>query len=607
MEEEFSHIYIFNLRGDARTQGETRQKEAGNIFDQGSRAPIAIIFLIKASKIQATTKQAAQNHVNKAEIYYYDIGDYLSKDQKLNIITRFKSIENLPFAKITPNKDYDWINQRDYSYLEFVPIANKKLKEIPLSAIKSLKNKDKIDEEVFLKGYVDIFEMYSQGVLSSRDAWCFNFSKQDLEKNMSFMIENYNGEVVKKENNANYKPIMDKDKINWSRDLRKSFDKDLKFDFHKEGLIVECLYRPFTKCHLYLAKHFNEMLYQMPQIYPATQAKNINILDCQAEFEAQAKQFFKAYKYLPNLTICISGIGADDFSSLISNQITELAFMMNSQCFPLYYYEKIENLQKDANLFSQDGKLISLDKNEADTSFYKRKDAIRDETLDFVRGLYKDEKISKEDIFYYIYGLLNHKVYKDKYKDNLSKMLPRIPFVRDFRQISNLGRDLSTLHLSYENYSQKTVAFIMPRNKINEAGPLFWNKNESEAFMQSLKDEDFTFEKMRFLIKGRKDRIIFNDKIALTNIPLKAYEFVVNGKSAIEWIMERYQVKIDKESGIKNDPNLYECENGALKGLKGGKYILNLLLSVVYVSVETVQILEKLSQFSIQTLKKIKP
>lgn len=312
LEKEFDEIYIFNLRGNINKNMQDKESGEGeNIFGNASKTPVAIIILIKDKKEKAS---------NKAEFYYYDIGNDLSRDQKLNIITHFKSIENLPFAKITPNKDYDWINQRDYSYLEFVPIANKKLKEIPLSAIKSLKNKDKIDEEVFLKGYVDIFEMFSMGIVSNRDPWVYNFSKQDLEKNMSFMIENYNGEVVKKENNANYEPIMDKDKINWSRDLRKSFDKDLKFDFHKEGLIVECLYRPFTKCHLYLAKHFNEMLCQMPQIYPTTKAKNMNILDCEADFEAQAKQFFKAYKYLPNLTICIDeggqGGGAFNKSNL---------------------------------------------------------------------------------------------------------------------------------------------------------------------------------------------------------------------------------------------------------------------------------------------------
>lgn len=523
---------------------------------------------------------------HKAKIHYYDIGDYLDRQSKLNIIQNFKSIEGIEkagkFTLITPNKDYDWINQRDYSYLEFMPLGNVKTK---------LKALPKINGKVQL----EFFEIFSQGLITNRDAWCINFSKEHLETNMRLMIKNYNSEVENLENNPNYQPTMDSTKIKWTRALLNDFNKKLKFNFNDNGLIVSSHYRPFTKCHLYLAKHFNEMLCQMPQIYPTPQTKDINILDCGVENEIYIKDFFKRNKYLPNLTICISGIGGGkDFSLLISNDITDMAFVPNSQCFPLYYYEKIESNKDEENLFDSSSNSQILT--------YRRKDAIRDEALKEVRKIYKDESISKEDIFYYIYALLNHKGYKEKYKDNLSKMLPRIPFIKAFKEFVALGRELANLHLDYENFADDSRALAVAKADYKESGGLFVNKQNSKDFLANLKDEDFTLNKMRFVVKGKKDTIIFNDKIAVVNIPAKAYEYVVNGRSAIEWIMERYQVKIDKDSGIENNPNYYESENGALKGLKGGKYALVLLLSVIEMSVRSVEILDKLAQFTLDEI-----
>ena len=196
---------------------------------------------------------------SKATIYYYDIGDNLSTQQKRNIIANLHSIQSLEsqglFTLITPNKDYDWINQRDYSFMAFMPIANKKLKEIPLNAIPSLKNRDKIDTEVFAENYVDIFEMFSMGVVSNRDSWVYNFSAKSLESTMTRMIDNYNAEVAKHKADSTYQPTNDDTKIKWTRSLESSFKKGLIFDFNKAGEIVECTYRPFTKCHSFSPLH----------------------------------------------------------------------------------------------------------------------------------------------------------------------------------------------------------------------------------------------------------------------------------------------------------------------------------------------------------------
>ena len=699
--DEFDYIYIFNLRGNQRTSGETSRKEGGKFFDSGSRTPVAICFFVKldssmdchalpsdkarndknlseqakdsricdeksglceatqgralgvrnrsgdeaiadlSRKAESTSKKPTPKP-SKATIYYYDIGDYLDRQTKLNIIQNFKSIESMEaqglFTLITPNKDYDWINQRDYSFMAFMPIANKKLKEIPLSAIPKLKNRDKIDAEVFAENYVDMFEMYSQGILTSRDAWCFNFSSQELESNMTRMIDNYNAEVKKHKADSTYKPTMDSTKINWSANLMSDFQKDKKF-IPDNSRIISVNYRPFTKCHLYLDKAFNERLVQMPQIYPAPQAQNIEILDCEAGYKSYAKDFFNAQKYLPNLTICISGIGGREPSSLIANNITEIAFVMNSQCFPLYYYERVESNAENGQMTMDYDKAESMDchadksarnDNKTDTpspslrgdeiaeaihkntAYYRRKDAIRDEALAHFQKAYNDSTITKEAMFYYIYAILNHKDYIAKYKDNLSKMLPRIPLMQDFWGFVASGRALAQLHLDYESFcdvasmSVACGAFACLKGDRDTAskdqGSLFEQESREKARQDiaQLGDGDFTLIKpIHFLAKGYKHTIIFNDKLSIVNIPAAAHRYQVNGKSAIEWILDRYKISTDKASGIVNDPNLYESTSGALSGLKGGRYVCALLLSVIEMSARTSEVLESMPEYKL--------
>ena len=517
LEDEFSYIYIFNLRGNQRTSGEESKKEGGKIFGSGSRAPVAISILIKDPNFTG----------QKAEIYYYDIGDYLDRNQKLDIIKRFKSVENIPFTRIVPNQFDDWINHRDESFDKFMEIGDKKLKFKP--EIKS----------------ESIFEAFSMGISTSRDVWVYNFSKANLEKNMTSMIENYNYEVKKREKDERYKPTTDKTKVNWSRALTNDFNKKLKFDFKKDGKIITSLYRPFTKCHLYLAKHFNEMLYQMPKLFPPQE---------------------KSYEYLPNLTILVND-GSGNFGALITDKTSDNHTFPQTQAFPLYYYEKVET---KGTLFDN-GEEVG----------YQRKDAIRNYALSEFQKHYDDETIGKEDIFYYIYALLHNKAYIAKYKNNLTKSLPRIPFAPKFWEFSKIGRELADLHLNYE--SVKANEQVRIKIKGESGADLF-----SQAVKVELNADDYKVKKMKFGGSAKnKDKsvIIYNDKITLENVPLKAYEYVVNGKSAIEWIMERYCVSIDKDSGIKNDANLYSDDP---------KYILNLLLSVIEVSVKSVDLINSL-------------
>ena len=652
--DEFDYIYIINLRGDINNNMQDKTLGEGeNFFGNASKAPVAICFFVKLDSSQATpslrgdeiaeaihkssqvdssvkvdchdSASAESRNDRKATIYYYDIGDNLSTQQKRNIIANLHSIQSLEsqglFTLITPNKDYDWINQRDYSFMAFMPIGNPKTKRkaLPLKTLPP-----KTNPEVLEKNYVDIFEMYSQGVVTNRDAWCFNFSSQELESTMTRMIDNYNAEVEKHKADSTYQPIIDDTKIKWTRSLESSFKKGLIFDFNEAGEIVECTYRPFTKCYIYLAKHFNEMLCQMPQLFPTPHTQEIEILDCEAVVSKSARDFYATHRYLPNMTIVINGIGKS-YSIVISNQITEMAFIANSQCFPLYYYERVESNAENGQMTMDYDLAESMDcydsasaesrkaqSTSKTTAYYRRKDAIRDEALEHFQNAYNDSTITKEDIFYYIYAILNHKDYIAKYKDNLSKMLPRIPLMQDFWGFVESGRALAQLHLDYESFcdvesmSVACGAFACLKGDRDTAskdqGSLFEQESRAKARQDiaQLEDSDFTLIKpIHFLAKGYKHTIIFNDKLSIVNIPASAHRYQVNGKSAIEWILDRYKISTDKASGIVNDPNLYESTSGALSGLKGGRYVCALLLSVIEMSVRTSEILESMPEYKL--------
>ena len=246
---------------------------------------------------------------------------------------------------------------------------------------------------------------------------------------------------------------------------------------------------------------------------------------------------------------------------MISDTIVNLNCLdAGTQCFPLYYYE--EQNQQSPTLWDT----------VAETK-YTRRDGVSEFILERARKMY-GKSVIKEDIFYYVYGILHSSGYHINFANDLKKALPRLPLVedvRDFWKFSKTGRQLAELHIN------------------NESEPPYTGVQVSGA------DSNFYLvEKMRFPKKGQQDTIIYNSKIVVSNIPPKAYEYVVNGKSAIEWIMERYQVTINPDSGIKNDPNDWAEEVG------NPRYILDLLLSIINVSVQTVDIVNGLPKVTFE-------
>jgi len=493
LKDEFFKIYIFNLRGNARTQGELRRKEKGNVFGEGTQTPVAITILVKNKSKE------------KCEIKYLDIGDYLTKEEKLSKIQSFRSIQGIyeknAWRRIIPNKYEDWINQRDESFEKYLIIGSKK-------------NKDSMT----------IFEVYSSGVKTCRDSWCYNFSNDTVKKKMKEMIFFYNNQLKEYHNDTNNDLTVEKfverdeSKISWSYVLKKDLKKG-KTGQYNENAIVKCMYRPFVKEYLYYDNQFNENQYLMKKIFPENNSNN--------------------------LYIAISGPGSNKgFSALISNVVPDLQLQFNSQCFPLYYY-----------------------KDEGENKISK-KCSIQKEIINEFKLKIKQD-ISGEDIFYYIYGILHSPYYIEKNSSSLSKELPRIPLCKNFDSFMKAGRDLAEIHLNYESI---------------EPYDLYEDVVNSEYSSKNI----YMVTKMKYSkLDKEEDRssIIFNNHITLKNIPEEAYKYVVNGRPAIEWLIERYQVKKDKKTKILNDPNLWSSDP---------RYIIDLVKRVITVSIKTMKIVKKL-------------
>ncbi len=508
---EFSTLYVFNLRGNARTSGEERRKEGGGIFDAGSRTPVAITILVKDPA-----------HAGPCQLHYHDIGDSLTREDKLAIIEDFGSIGGVGWHQLTPNAQGDWINQRDPAFDKFMPLGNK---DAGLTEV--------------------MFSIYSNGVKTQRDAWAYNMDCTALEINMRRMIDAYNENRARfakachgkqKEQWPEVDDVIDTDpkRISWTRALKADVRRGKEYAFGASSL-AQGMYRPFAKQWLYFNRRFNEMVYQIPKLFPTPKQRNTMIV---------VKQNWSGYGQLALAVGCIMDLQTDG----------------GAQCFPLYWYEK---LKEDPQAPQAE---LSFEAGETpDADGYLRREAITDWALETFRDRYRDQTIDKEELFWYVYGILHSPEYKQRFAADLKKMLPRLPFAGDFWAFSRAGRELGQWHLNYE-----TV----------EPYPLIEVKNALDI----TPDPFYRVQKMTFGKKdGKPDKsvIVYNANLTLRDIPLAAYGYVVNGKSAIDWIMERYAVTTDKPSGIRNDPNDWSDDP---------RYIVDLLKRIVRVSLESVRL-----------------
>ena len=477
------------------------------------------------------------NH--RAEIYYYDIGDYLNRKQKLDIIIKFKSMENLPFTQLTPNEHGDWISRRNDQFSAWIPIeADKKFDSTSQS----------------------FFTIYSLGCATNRDAWVYNYSYSELCKNIQLTIDHYNHQQKLIATGIKSDPERDFSKGNWTRDWLNALKRHKTFA-EQEKFYTKSMYRPFCKQHYYFDDDLTQERYKQPKLFPTPNHKN--------------------------LVICTQSIaGKQEFNPLITDCIPDLHFNGDTQCFPLYWYEIIE--PKQHSLFDDGAKIV-------------RHEAISDFILNRAQQKYGNN-IQREDIFYYVYGILHSKSYRETFSADLKKMLPRIPLVSDYQKFwafSESGRKLADLHLNYEEVERYpdvqldslNYAQYGSRKQSVYDDDLIAAEPSPQVISESETDyKYYAVEQMKFPKKGEKGTILYNHWHTIKNIPEKAYEYVVNGKPVIEWIMERYAVTTDKKSGIKNDPNDWSREHNK------PCYIFDLLLSVINVSVQTVDIVNGLPE-----------
>ena len=461
-----------------------------------------------------------QVHSGKARIQYFEVPDGLKRKEKLNLLKEGSSFLKMvlvnQLACIKPKDNGDWIVQRNDAFQHLIPLAGDTSKKF-----------DKHCENT-------VFAGYSRGYATGRDPWSYNFSKHSIGCNMRRMIAEYN--VQTKAGVIEYIP----QKIKWNRSLEALSARKQKFDF-EEGKVTVANYRPFTKSFFYNEPKTIDMTYQMPRIYP---------------------------KGADNLTICVAGVGVKkDFSCLVTNCHTDLEIVGKSQCFPLYWYEdraEIRRANKQASLFKDD--MCNL----------IRHDGISDYALFEARKKYGDE-VTKEDIFYYVYGYLHSPDYREAFKDDLKLSLPRIGFVDskdEFFAFSEAGRRLSSLHLGYERvpaYEKLTIRSDVPIDVL-------------------LSDSRFLQVTKMKLIPDERE-LIYNQHVTIEDIPADAFRYIVNGRSALGWIVDQYQVSVDKESGIENDPNEYA----------GPRYIFDLVRSIITVSVETMKIVDNLPHLSFES------
>ncbi|WP_397334644.1 DEAD/DEAH box helicase [Paenarthrobacter nitroguajacolicus] len=501
---EFSRIFVYNLRGNARTSGDVRRQEGGNVFGEGSRSQIAVCILIRNL-----------SHVGAVSINYADIGGQLTKEQKLDTLSLEGSLEGTNWVAVVPNESADWINHRDDKFGRFSPMGRKVRTGETDSA--------------------PIFTTFSAGIKTNRDAWCYNFSKHQVESNMGRMIDFYNSQLGLPEQ------VLDPLNISWNRSLQTDRARGVEHVYDPQSISL-ARYRPFCRQYVYFRREMNDMIYQQHRIFPKQGIHNIAI------------------------TYPGPGPNSRGGSPLVTNLLPDTT-AQTVQVFPLYTYEPVPD---DELAIPANGEVI--------IEGYRRRENITDDTLSTYGAFYEDAAITKEDIFYYVYGLLHSPTYKETYKSDLMKMLPRIPKVKDFWGFSSAGRSLAELHLNYE-----TVA---PADLIEV------RRTEPPADVESQYDY-YRVQKLSWGARKDRSRIVCNANITLEGIPADVLDYQVNGKSAIEWILDRYQVTTHKDSQITNDPNDYCREVG------DPRYIIDLIKRIVTVSLETNKIVAGLPPLEI--------
>jgi predicted helicase len=520
--EEFSAIHVFNLRGNRRTGGAEGRPifEAYNKGSGGSITTIAVIVLVKNT-----------SRTGPAALQYSQVGDFTTAREKVAEVVRAGSILATDSVTITPNQHGDWLHQRRTDFDTFLPIA---AKETPA-----------------------VFALASRGLETARDAWVYNFDRTSVANNMMRMINTYESERTLRESDPKRTPTRDSSRISWSRALRADLDRGRQHQF-RTGAVTLALYRPFTSQHVYFHRSMNNVVGQLPRMFPTPEHSNLGFYQVGAGSAVPFSVLM--LDSLPDLHVTGAGSGG--------------------QFFPRWTWEYIDSEGFD---FGGDGDVLDG---------YRRVDNVTDVTLSRWRDAYGREW-SKDDVFFYCYGLLHSPHYRETYAADLRKMLPRIPLVEsteDACAFADAGRSLSDLHVGYESVELYPIEGLYPGDApAGEAAYDFFAVGDKKMrFGKPTAEQKAAGEKVD------RSVIHYNDRVTLAGIPEEAYRYQLGSRSAIEWIIDRYYVRTDKPSGIVNDPNDRSREVG------DPRYIIDLFARVVTVSVETMQIVDGLPGLEIR-------
>ncbi len=454
--EEFSSVHILHLRGNAYTSGERRRAEAGNVFGSGSRTPVAITLFVKAPE---ATHEGCR-------IKYRDIGDYLTREEKLNLLQEAESIAGFSeWQTIIPNEHYDWIGQRSELFSKYYPLGSDEARN------------RKVDDTVF--------RLFSKGYKTARDPYIYNFSSETCKKNAQLMTEDYLEAISELENDSTL-PVDQAaerhcENIKWDNELKNKLKKKKKIEFDKD-YIRKIVYRPFVSTNCYADYTFIGRKYQMESIFPNSSSEN--------------------------RIICVPGKGTQKpFSVLVTDMVSDVSFIDACQCFPRYQYPKPSDNPNTSD------SLLDVDDSP------DRIDNISDTALKAFQKHYKTDKITKDEIFYYVYGILHAPTYKEQFANDLSKMLPHIPYAPDFTAFADAGYKLAELHLNYETCEQ----YPLRVEYLNISSPPTDLENADPDLFR------LTDKAMRYGPDGKRSLDI-NMHVRLSGIPEDAYRYVVNGR-----------------------------------------------------------------------------
>jgi predicted helicase len=520
---EFSSLYIYNLRGNMKKPN--WKAEGGQIFGAGSQATIAMIVAVKNDRRTGTCR-----------IHYREIGDYLSRERKLEILDS-EQLANIEWSPINPNKAGDWINHRNENFTTYPAIGDKNDKAAP-----------------------SIFSSYSAGLQTNRDAWVYNFSDASLIRNVGRLIDNYNSLLSPFQERARLERIQRPDEkdvsrflattdaaderfVKWSRSLRSSLARGTELTIIKSHHMIG-IYRPFVKQHSYFDRHLNHERSQLPSMFPTPNHPNIGIV-----VTAPASHY--------------------EFTPYIVDALPNLHVLDTAQFFPRWTYEKVPPSQNQP---------LGLDAViDVDEWGYRRIDNVTDAALADYRASFGDQ-VTKNEIFYYTYGLLHSPHYRQMFAADLKKMLPRIPKVstrEDFEAFAEAGLMLADVHVNYETVEP------YPLNEIIKG---MWSHDDRELWR---------VVKMKWRSKSDRSAIVYNSHITLEGIPDEAHRYVLGPRTALDWLIDRYRVTTDKNSGIVNDPNDW-CDDH-----DDTRYIIELIKRITTVSIETVKIVDALPELDL--------